>query len=146
MPRPRLSSKLEAMARSRVASIRRERLNLQHVMDLLGDGDGEAEAEGQGANGATPGVLEAGDASREGRDGGVLGELGLGRAAGAGEAGGKGAGKGVGVAGVGPGEGVLTLDEVLQVAAEFDALPAALPGPGPLEMSDLVRRLEAVTG
>lgn len=138
------------MARSRVASIRRERLNLQHVMDLLGDGDGEAEAEGegQGANGGTLGVGGTGeasrgagngrgteDASRQGRDGGVLGELGLGRVAGAGEAGVKGAG-----------EGVLTLDEVLQVAAGFDALPAALPGPGPLEMSDLVRRLEAVTG
>lgn len=35
------------MARNRVASIKRERLNLQHVMDLLGDGEVEEAAAGQ---------------------------------------------------------------------------------------------------
>ncbi len=41
LSRRRLTSKLEAMARNRVASIKRERLNLQHVMDMLADGDGD---------------------------------------------------------------------------------------------------------
>ncbi|GIL43986.1 hypothetical protein Vafri_1578 [Volvox africanus] len=39
-----LSSKLEAMARTRMASIKHERLNLQHVLDMLADGDGDESA------------------------------------------------------------------------------------------------------
>ncbi|GIL95652.1 hypothetical protein Vretimale_1630, partial [Volvox reticuliferus] len=36
-----LSSKFEAMARNRMASIKTERLNLQHIMDMLAEGDGD---------------------------------------------------------------------------------------------------------
>ncbi|KXZ45302.1 hypothetical protein GPECTOR_56g398 [Gonium pectorale] len=120
-----ISSKLEAMARSRVASIKRERLNLQHVMDMLTDGEAD----------------EASDAG--------------GRAAAAPTAGGSASAPGAPAsaaaiptpAAVSADDVALTVDDVLDVVAALDQLPQpAARGPGTLEMADLVQRLEAITG
>ncbi|KAG2487550.1 hypothetical protein HYH03_013829 [Edaphochlamys debaryana] len=107
-----ITSKLEAMARNRVASIRRERLNLQHVMDMLGDGEAD-ESTAPGAQGA------------------------------AAHSNGNGA--------VSPRDVALTVAEAvaaLDAVAGLDKAPppAAAGGPGPLEMAELVQRVEAVTG
>ncbi|GFR39927.1 hypothetical protein Agub_g3 [Astrephomene gubernaculifera] len=105
-----ISSKLEAMARNRVVSIKRERLNLQHVMDMLADGDCDD------AGGASSTPRPAGAATANG-------------------------------AAMSADDVALSVADVLDVVAACDKMPpVALPGPGMLEMAELVQRLEAVSG
>ncbi|KAG2444609.1 hypothetical protein HXX76_001353 [Chlamydomonas incerta] len=111
-----LSSKLEAMARNRVASIKRERLNLQHVMDMLGDGEAdEAAGQAKGPNGA---AAAAAAAAANGSGVSPL-EVKLSVA------------------------DVLNAVATFNDKPPPAELPAA---PGPLELADLAQRLEAVTG
>ncbi|GLC39468.1 hypothetical protein PLESTF_000834200 [Pleodorina starrii] len=108
-----LTSKLEAMARNRVVSIKRERLNLQHVMDMLADGEGDE-------TGTVP-PAEGGKASDP------VGALKDNSA-------------------VAVNEIVLSDAGFVDLMAVHEASTHPPLGLGPLEMAELMQRLDAVTG
>ncbi|EFJ45059.1 hypothetical protein VOLCADRAFT_118567, partial [Volvox carteri f. nagariensis] len=105
-----ISSKLEAMARIRIASIKRERLNLQHVMDVLADGDADDFETKPPGKGVVP-------TSHNGVGNEVYVE-----------------------------QVALTDAGIKDMAKTYYSYVLATVGNGPLETSELLHRLESVTG